>query len=109
MLDTFHIDIGKEFSKILGPRFRRDGEFSGEDFRERFLEPNLSAHQKVVIHLDSLSGYTPSFFEEAFGGLVRKHGASVMSRIEFDAVDRGYLIPIITAWMHDASRSAVAM
>jgi len=103
MTSALHIDIGKEFSKILGPRFRRDGEFSGEEFREKFLEPNISAYQTIVIHLDSLSGYTPSFFEEAFGGLVRKHGESVLPKIEFDAIDRRYLVPIIRAWMGEAA------
>ena len=104
---TVHIDIGRDFSRILGARFRKDGPYSGEEFREDILEPAFVSCDRVVIALDSLSGFSASFFEEAFGGLVRKYGlAAVRSKIEFRAVERRYIVPKITTWMEEAGKHA---
>jgi hypothetical protein len=102
-VSTTHIDIGKDYSKLLGPRHIVDGDFSGEDFRKRLLEPAYLNFDAVVVHLDSISGYSPSFFEEAFGGLVRLHGPGVIGKIQFEADERKYLIPIIEEWMREAA------
>ena len=63
--------IGEEFSRYPGPRFRRLGDFSGEEFRDDVLIPLLRENDKVVLHLDGVAGYGSSFFEEAFGGAIR--------------------------------------
>ena len=66
------IDVGKSFSKFPAGRFRKDGRYSGERFREEFLVPALEKGTTVTVLLDDVAGYGPSFLEEAFGGLVRK-------------------------------------
>lgn len=66
------IRIAKEFSKYPAGRYLKDGPYSGESFRKKFLEPNIPIHEKIVIELDGTRGYGSSFLEEAFGGLVRK-------------------------------------
>jgi hypothetical protein len=39
----------------------------------------------LVIDLDGPEGFTTSFLEEAFGGLVRKHGKGILQRVRFIA------------------------
>lgn len=102
-MNTIHIDIGAEFGTSLGPRFRVLGDHSGEEFRERLLEPAFLKADKVVIHLDGIKTFSASFFEEAFGGLARKHGSgAALAKIQFSAVERAYLVPMIQEWMKDA-------
>jgi len=69
--DMIVIQIAKEFSRYPAGRKIKDGPFSGEFFRKKFLDPNLHIHDKLVIELDGARGYGSSFLEEAFGGLVR--------------------------------------
>lgn len=102
-MNTTHIDIGEEFAPSLGPRFRVLGDFSGEEFRESMLEPAFMKADMVVVHLDNIKTFSASFFEEAFGGLARKHGVlPVLAKIRFHAVDRAYLVPMITQWIREA-------
>lgn len=65
------IQLAKEFSRYPAGRNTKDGPYSGELFRKKFLEPNLKIHDKIIIELDGARGYGSSFLEEAFGGLVR--------------------------------------
>ena len=100
---TTHIDIGVDFNPALGPRYRRLGPFSGEQFFEDLLDPAYQSSSHIIVHLDSIKGYSASFFEEAFGGLVRKYGLSeTTTKVSFDAISRRYLIPLIRTWMEEA-------
>lgn len=65
------INIAKNFTRFPSGRFKRNGETSGEAFRERFLETPLKNGEEITIELDGTIGYGSSFLEEAFGGLVR--------------------------------------
>ncbi|GLR38317.1 hypothetical protein GCM10011247_37150 [Pseudomonas plecoglossicida] len=65
------IDISKDFSEYPAGRYRVDGDYSGEVFREEILVPNLLESDVVEIVFDGSMGYGSSFLEEAFGGLVR--------------------------------------
>lgn len=98
-----HIDIGNDFAKHLGGRYRKDSECSGEEFLEKILEPAFLKYDKMVILLDSLEGYSAGFMEEAFGGLVRKYGhATVSKKIDFETEKRPYLKKQILRWMKEA-------
>ncbi len=66
------VRVASDFSRHPAGRFLSDGPYSGEAFRQRFLEPNLTKEDQIVIELDGARGYGSSFLEEAFGGLVRK-------------------------------------
>ena len=102
-MKTIHIDIGEEFGKSLGPRFRKLGDYSGEEFRQKLLEPAFLAADTVVVYLDGIKTFSASFFEEAFGGLARKYGsAATLAKIRFNALKRAYLIPMIEEWIKDA-------
>lgn len=73
------INISSDFTRYPGPRYAKDGPFSGEVFRCEVLAPALreaTTHGGLVtVYLDGVAGYGSSFLEEAFGGLLR-HGFS---------------------------------
>lgn len=68
------ISIAKDFSIAPAGRYRTDGPYSGEQFRDDILTPALQHENTVVIDLNGALGYGSSFLEEAFGGLVRVKG-----------------------------------
>lgn len=69
------IIISKDFSDTVGGRYRAEGDYSGEQFREELLEPKvkeaISNNEKLLIDFDGGYGYPTSFLEESFGGLIR--------------------------------------
>ena len=76
LLKSFHINIEQDYSETPGARYISDGPFSGEEFRDKLLEPRylncLPLGIKLIIDFDGGYGYPITFLEEAFGGLVRK-------------------------------------
>lgn len=91
------INIARDFSKYPAGRFTKDGPFSGEYFRKKFLEPNIEKYDTIVIQLDGARGYGSSFLEEAFGGLVRKGYSPtlVKKKIEIQASNKSLITEII--------------
>jgi len=81
------INIAEEYTITPGARYKKDGAFSGEDFREKYLEPLFSTgdKSKITIILDGTMGYATSFLEESFGGLVRKFGDKYTNK---DVIER---------------------
>jgi non-ribosomal peptide synthetase component E (peptide arylation enzyme) len=75
------INVAKEFTPTPGGRYRREGEWSGEEFREDVLEKALAGGAVVVVDLDDVDGFTTSFLDEVFGELVRKNGLDIMDRV----------------------------
>lgn len=71
------IVISKDFSETPGGRFKHEGPFSGEEFRDSLLLPkyekSLKKSEQLEIDFDDCFGFATSFLEEAFGGLVRVH------------------------------------
>jgi len=70
-----NISVLKDFSRTPGPRYKEEGSFSGEEFRNNILLPKLKEaiiqKKTLLVDLDGVSGYGTSFLEEAFGGLIR--------------------------------------
>lgn len=73
------ISVARDFSTHPGPRYIKQGNWSGEKFR-KLLEDRLRRHEAVLVDLDGTRGYGSSFLDEAFGGLVRE---CVLTREEF--------------------------
>lgn len=73
MSEAYELAIAKEFSPFPGGRTRKDGDYSGAVFRDDFLKPALENHLVVKLVLDGVAGLPSSFWEEVFGGLIRKH------------------------------------
>jgi len=101
------INIAKEFSNTPGARFKTDGPFSGEEFRETFLEKyfqNPKDDSKILIELDGTEGYPTSFLEEAFGGLARKFGIETcLKKLEFISSEEKMLIDEIRNYIEKAN------
>lgn len=75
----------KEDYAYEGPRFKKLGPESGEEFREKFFIPWLeenAANKNLVVDFDGTVVYTPSFLEETFGGAIRK-GYLQVKNLEF--------------------------
>ncbi len=82
--DTIILKVATEFSRTPGPRFRSEGKFSGEEFRETILKDRfdqvIKEGTKLQIDLDGGYGYAPSFLEEvAFGGTSRAFTVRISS------------------------------
>ena len=71
------ISVSRDFSPYPAGRYRKDGPFSGEAFREDVLVPTLQKAGSVVVNIDGVAGLPSSFWEEVFGGLVRRHAMAV--------------------------------
>ena len=71
-MTTHSISIARDFSPYPGGRRRKDGPYSGEAFRDDILRPALIKHDLVSINLDGVAGLPSSFWEEVFGGVIRK-------------------------------------
>lgn len=104
-----HIKIAGDFTPTPGPRYKAEGPFSGELFREEILEPKFKEAQKeevakLIIDLDGTLGYGTSFLEEAFGGLARLHGSkSVLDRIEVISQEEPYLKDDVIEYIQKAN------
>lgn len=70
------VSVARNFSRFPSGRRKSLGDTSGEGFREKFLEPALKAGEPLEVDLDGTIGYSSSFLEEAFGGLIRTLGLS---------------------------------
>ncbi len=68
------INISKDFSKYIGGREKKISQFSGEEFREQFLDENFEQYDKIIIDLDGVLGYPWDFLDETFGGMARRFG-----------------------------------
>lgn len=83
--EEIKIVIAKDFSSTPGPRYRRNGKFSGEEFLEALLnEKFLKAereNKKLVVNVDGLAGYPSSFIDGSFGELIRKEGRDRVEKV----------------------------
>ena len=83
-----------EWTDMPGARYRTDGPFSGEAFREDVLVPGFKRYtitgQPVTVDLDNTQGIARSWIEEAFGGLVRIYGLAAIRGIIPKGTDASY-------------------
>ena len=98
------IKISTEFSETPGARYKSEGPYSGEEFRETVLEPKFNEakekREKLFVDLDGGYGYPTSFLEEAFGGLARVYdSADVLKILEFISKDEPSLIDEIREYI----------
>lgn len=100
--------VAERFSEYPAGRYRKDGSYSGEVFREDLLIPLLNKHDEVHIDLDGAMGYGSSFLEEAFGGLVRVHKLSsskLKKQLRFKSNEEPLLIDEIWLYISDAEKA----
>lgn len=106
-----NINICKDYTDTPGGRYIIQGDFSGEDFRNKLLKPKyieaVEKGEKLKIDLDGGYGYGSSFLEEAFGGLIREleeNYKQALEIIELKSDDEPSLIDDITKYINDAIR-----
>lgn len=103
------IIIFKDFTDAPGPRFIKQGKFSGEEFRENLLVPKfkaaISENKKLTINFDGTFGYPTSFLEEAFGGLKEQFDKSlILKTLNFISDDEKSLINEIKGYIESDER-----
>lgn len=68
-------DFAKEFSETPGPRYKKLGDHSGEEFREDVLKKLLDQYELIEIDgTDIKTSFTPSFLSEAFAPIAKEMG-----------------------------------
>jgi len=102
------IKISKDFSETPGARYRNDGKFSGEEFREDILIKHYEAAKQkgenLTIDFDGGYGYPTSFLEEAFGGLARIYSpVEVLRVLNFVSNDEPTLIDEVKSYIENAN------
>lgn len=102
--------IAKDYSKNPGARYKKQGAHSGEDFREKVLEPffkNKKKNDVLEIDLNDLNGYPSSFFEEAFGGIARLYNQEdVLKSLKFDCTDNPLFIDDLISYIKQEKAKA---
>ena len=100
------INIATDYTKTPGGRFISEGEYSGQDFREKVLKPKflqaLENNDQLTVILDGGYGYATSFLEEAFGGLAREMRNSKIKDIIIISEEEPQLISKIQQYIADA-------
>jgi hypothetical protein len=99
--------IATEFSEMPGPRYKVEGDFSGELFRENHLEPlYLKCKEQgdtLLVDLDNTEGYATSFIEESFGGLKRRYpNDNVLDVISIKCDDEPFLKDEVSKCVEEA-------
>lgn len=91
------INISRDFSRYPAGRFKTDGPWSGELFRDDYLIPALKEFSTVEIQLDGTRGYGSSFLEESFGGLIRigYNKEELLHKINFTSSDQSLIDEIL--------------
>lgn len=103
------IIICKDFTDAPGPRFKSQGDYSGEAFREDLLIPKfkeaLEQNEKLIINFDGTFGYPTSFLEEAFGGLKEVYNKElILKTLEFISNDEIGLINEVKGYIESNER-----
>lgn len=109
--ERFLIRVSSDFSVTPGHRYRRQGEWSGEQFREAVLKPAferaMRADARLRIELAGTQGYATSFLEEAFGGLASQFGADTVERhLELVFEDNALVVDEILGYIRAAQRQS---
>lgn len=69
--DTQTVYVAKEFTPYPSGRYRDDGKYSGEVFRDDVLLTKIKEHDKIRVCIDDVGTLPSSFWEETWGGMVR--------------------------------------
>jgi len=66
------ICVKDDFTDTPGPSKAEYGEYSGEEFLNKYLKPHFGEGQdyKVILNLDGVCGYPGAWVEEVFKGLI---------------------------------------
>lgn len=101
------ISVSKDFTRFPSGRYAKNGDTSGEAFRQKFLESPIKNGENITIDLDGTVGYGSSFLEEAFGGVVRElhiEPSIVLKQLTLKSQDPA-LVEEVTQYILDAGKA----
>ena len=108
-MNNVELKIATDFSKTPGARYKEEGDFSGEEFREEVLLPKYKEAKKngchLVVNLDGTAGLGTSFLEESFGGLIRINKldyCELLDSLEFISMENPDYIDEIKDYLKEA-------
>jgi len=103
------IKVSKDFSFTPGPRYIREGDYSGELFRTKILAQAVTDaienKDEIFVNLDGTAGFGTSFLEEAFGGLIRENELDyhkIIKYLKLISTEEEFLIDDINQYLLDA-------
>lgn len=86
MSKKISINIANDFSDTPGPRLIIEGRYSAEEFFKSLLLPKFKQAEKegkkLIVDMNGVYGYPPSFLDESFGRLVQESKMSVKKILE---------------------------
>lgn len=96
--------FAEEFTKFPGGRFKKNGPFSGEMFRDDVLLPLIKEADVLEIDLTGVKGLPSSFLDESFGEVAKRLGIdSVKARLKLECEDDPLMVDVIWAKMAKAA------
>lgn len=103
-MDDIIINVAKDFSVTPGGRLRKEGQYSGEEFRKDILCPKLEEaiknKKKILVNLDGCIGYPSSFLDESFGRLSEEYSPEdIIPYFKFISEDEPSLKEEIISYM----------
>ncbi|QIC63487.1 STAS-like domain-containing protein [Acinetobacter schindleri] len=106
------IVVAEDFYRRPAGRYRSQGTYTGEAFREDILLPHLKKlpqNDKLLVDFTGVSMTGSSFLEEAFGGLVRNHSfdySKLKDILVLSFPRRPSLEETVWKYIQDADRSS---
>lgn len=105
MTNNIVYSVAQEFSRFPGGRKKKNGNHSGEEFREDVALPLLARYEYVTFDLSGSAGYGSGFLDEAFGELGKILGLEeAKRRITILASDDQEAVEISWLRIVDASK-----
>ncbi len=108
-METIKLSIAKQYTRTPGPRYEKEGQFSGEKFRTELFFPlvrkAIQDDSKIIVDLDGTHGYGTSFLEEIFGGLIRINKVSfdeIKKHVAIKSNEQDYLIDDVNEYLTQA-------
>ncbi|UTC97552.1 STAS-like domain-containing protein [Treponema denticola] len=103
------IKVSKDFSSTPGPRYIKEGDYSGELFRTKLLAQAvidaIENEDEISVDLDGTAGFGTSFLEESFGGLIRENKLDyhkIIKYLKLISTEEEFLIDDIQKYLSDA-------
>lgn len=88
------IHVATDFTEFPWARYKTDGDFSWEDFFEKFLD-NTENVDKIEIYLDWTYWYPSSFLSEAFWSYYKKYKEEWWDKLELHSDEDPSLVDFI--------------
>lgn len=98
------IRLASDFNPFPFGRYPSHGDWNGQRFRDEWLIPALKSGDVLEVDLDGARGLSPSFLEEAFGGLVRSGFAAkdLLARLHIKSDRDPSFIDTINGYIREA-------